>query len=52
MGEKAKTEISKRLVFDPFSALQLVAQVYAHFEVLWIPKTQQMLKIKFWICLS
>jgi hypothetical protein len=36
MWERVKTEIFKRVFLDRFGTGQPVAQVYGHFEVLWI----------------
>jgi hypothetical protein len=36
MWERVKTAIFKRVSLDPFDTGQPLAQVYWHFEVLWI----------------
>jgi hypothetical protein len=47
-GETVKTAISKRFVFESFGTGQLVAQLYAHVEVLWILRINTCNNNKVW----
>ena len=46
MGERVKTAIFKRVSLDPFGTGQPLAQVYGHFEVLWILSTPKLNECK------